>query len=133
MNTESSAIVALILILILGFLAFIFIGNGNKPATETSGETSQSEPIPEAIPMSETRTNEVIPEEMEVQSQPIKQDEEKTGFKNRSIDDLIVVTSPVPYQEITSPLIIEGKARGFWFFEADFPVMLSTLFNDIRH
>lgn len=38
--------------------------------------------------------------------------------------DLIYVTSPRPNQEITSPLIIEGKARGTWFFEADFPVLL---------
>jgi len=38
--------------------------------------------------------------------------------------DLIYVTSPRPNQEITSPLIIKGKARGTWFFEGDFPVLL---------
>jgi hypothetical protein len=39
--------------------------------------------------------------------------------------NLIYVTSPGPNQEIISPLIIEGKARGTWFFEGDFPVLLS--------
>jgi hypothetical protein len=32
---------------------------------------------------------------------------------------------PLPNQEITSPLTILGKARGNWFFEASFPVMLT--------
>ncbi|MGM0366103.1 MAG: Gmad2 immunoglobulin-like domain-containing protein [Actinomycetota bacterium] len=40
------------------------------------------------------------------------------------MDDKIKVYSPEPNQVITSPLIIEGEARGFWFFEADFPIKL---------
>jgi len=36
--------------------------------------------------------------------------------------DLIRVSTPRPNQEITSPLVIEGEARGMWFFEASFPV-----------
>ncbi|MFZ2484494.1 MAG: Gmad2 immunoglobulin-like domain-containing protein, partial [Minisyncoccia bacterium] len=31
---------------------------------------------------------------------------------------------PRPNQEIASPLVITGEARGYWFFEASFPVML---------
>lgn len=38
--------------------------------------------------------------------------------------DLIVLDSPRPNQMVKSPLLIKGKARGFWFFEADFPVLL---------
>ena len=38
--------------------------------------------------------------------------------------DLIKVSSPRPNQTIESPLSISGEARGFWFFEADFPVKL---------
>ncbi|KPJ57179.1 hypothetical protein AMJ49_01020 [Parcubacteria bacterium DG_74_2] len=38
--------------------------------------------------------------------------------------DLIRVTNPQPNQEIESPLAISGEARGYWFFEADFPVKL---------
>ncbi|MCD4694466.1 Gmad2 immunoglobulin-like domain-containing protein, partial [bacterium] len=38
--------------------------------------------------------------------------------------DLIKINQPRPSQEIKSPLVIEGEARGTWFFEADFPVVL---------
>ncbi|HEX9664567.1 MAG TPA: Gmad2 immunoglobulin-like domain-containing protein [Patescibacteria group bacterium] len=38
--------------------------------------------------------------------------------------DLIKISNPRPNQVITSPLAIEGQARGYWFFEADFPVRL---------
>ncbi len=36
--------------------------------------------------------------------------------------DLIRVDNPRPGQIIESPLVITGEARGFWFFEADFPI-----------
>lgn len=38
--------------------------------------------------------------------------------------DLIRITTPRPNQEFNSPLEIEGEARGYWFFEADFPIKL---------
>jgi hypothetical protein len=113
MNTESTAIVALILVLILVFLAFVFFGNHNvKPETVSGTTPEQSAP------------NEVKPEEVE--QSPVK-----SAFDNRTIDDLIQITSPVSGQSITSPLVIEGKARGFWYFEAVFPVMLADSRNNI--
>lgn len=39
--------------------------------------------------------------------------------------DLIRVYSPRPNQAIRSPLTITGEARGYWFFEASFPVVLT--------
>jgi len=38
----------------------------------------------------------------------------------------IRVTSPEVGEAISSPLIIEGEARGKWFFEASFPVVLTN-------
>ncbi len=38
--------------------------------------------------------------------------------------DLIRLARPRPGDSIASPLIVEGEARGFWFFEASFPVKL---------
>lgn len=38
--------------------------------------------------------------------------------------DLIVVDSPKPNEIVASPLVVKGKARGTWFFEASFPVEL---------
>lgn len=40
------------------------------------------------------------------------------------VQDLIQLTAPLPNEEIFSPLLIKGKARGTWFFEASFPVVL---------
>ncbi|PIY93117.1 MAG: hypothetical protein COY69_03365 [Candidatus Magasanikbacteria bacterium CG_4_10_14_0_8_um_filter_32_14] len=40
--------------------------------------------------------------------------------------DKIVLENPLPNQIITSPITIKGKARGTWFFEASFPVVLTN-------
>lgn len=39
--------------------------------------------------------------------------------------DLIRINTPRPNQVIASPLVIEGEARGYWFFEGDFPIILT--------
>jgi hypothetical protein len=36
----------------------------------------------------------------------------------------IIVSFPKPNQCVTSPLTVQGKARGPWFFEAIFPIRL---------
>jgi hypothetical protein len=36
----------------------------------------------------------------------------------------IVLDKPTTNEEITSPLLVEGRARGTWYFEASFPVKL---------
>lgn len=38
--------------------------------------------------------------------------------------DLIRVNNPRPNQIIQSPILIKGEARGYWFFEATFPIKL---------
>jgi hypothetical protein len=39
--------------------------------------------------------------------------------------DLIRLDYPRPNQEIESPFAIRGEARGYWFFEASFPIVLT--------
>jgi hypothetical protein len=39
-------------------------------------------------------------------------------------DARISVTSPTANQVVTSPLVVTGKARGSWYFEASFPAKL---------
>lgn len=36
----------------------------------------------------------------------------------------ILATTPQPNQTVSSPLIVEGQAKGNWFFEASFPIEL---------
>jgi Immunoglobulin-like domain of bacterial spore germination len=40
--------------------------------------------------------------------------------------DMIVLASPVSDAVVTSPLTITGQARGGWYFEASFPVVLTN-------
>jgi hypothetical protein len=38
----------------------------------------------------------------------------------------IILNTPQPGETISSPLQIEGSARGNWFFEASFPIVLTN-------
>lgn len=40
-------------------------------------------------------------------------------------DDLIIVDTPRTGTKVGTPLIVKGKARGNWYFEASFPVTLT--------
>ncbi len=48
---------------------------------------------------------------------------EDIGNENEK-SDLVRLNSPRPNQVIQSPLTITGEARGNWFFEASFPIVL---------
>ena len=38
--------------------------------------------------------------------------------------DLVTLISPTAGEYISSPVVVEGKARGTWFFEASFPIVI---------
>lgn len=38
----------------------------------------------------------------------------------------VIVTYPRAQEQISSPLIVKGMARGNWYFEASFPVVLTN-------
>lgn len=40
--------------------------------------------------------------------------------------DLIVLTSPVPNGVVSNPLMLSGQARGYWYFEASFPIIITN-------
>lgn len=40
----------------------------------------------------------------------------------KSKSDKIILESPLPLTKVSSPVTLQGKARGVWFFEASFPV-----------
>lgn len=46
-------------------------------------------------------------------------------------NDLIIIDNPRPNQIIQSPLVVKGQARGFWFFEGDFPIKLLDESGDL--
>lgn len=54
-------------------------------------------------------------------------------FSNKNIkdNDMIVVVSPIKDAIISSPLSISGKARGNWYFEGSFPVILMDNYKNV--
>ncbi len=36
----------------------------------------------------------------------------------------IMITTPQPNESVTSPLLVSGQARGYWFFEATAPLLV---------
>lgn len=44
---------------------------------------------------------------------------------------LIEVDQPLPNSTVISPLTITGRARGYWYFEASFPVVLKDSTNTV--
>lgn len=69
---------------------------------------------------SDTGTPVITPVETELH---LETGGEVASYVNASEDD-IVVRSPQPGQAIASPLIVEGEARGPWFFEANAGLVL---------
>jgi len=55
----------------------------------------------------------------------------QTADSNPEPADLITISNLSPNQIINSPLIIEGEARGSWFFEASFPIKLYDENNNL--
>ncbi len=39
-------------------------------------------------------------------------------------DDMVRIDAPLPGAKVSSPLTVMGSARGSWYFEASFPVIL---------
>jgi hypothetical protein len=42
----------------------------------------------------------------------------------KSLNDKIIVDLPRPNQKVQSPIHLSGRARGTWFFEASFPILI---------
>lgn len=106
--------VFLAILLIAGVLAyFLSVNLYKKPAVAVSNFNecvSQGNPIMESYPRRCRAGNMTFTED-------IGNELQKT--------DLIRLDSPRPGGIITSPLTITGQARGTWFFEASFPVILT--------
>lgn len=105
-------ILTIVILLILGSLLMVNIIQENKSAKNIKDFDDCMErgfPILESYP-----------------EQCIANGEKYMRFVGNEMEkiDLIVVENPRPNQSIKSPLSVNGRARGYWFFEASFPVRL---------
>jgi len=53
--------------------------------------------------------------------------EQDTLSNADQLSDLITVEKPLPHENVQSPLAVQGKARGMWYFEGEFQVRTSFL------
>lgn len=125
------------LILIFGFV-FISCSVLESRATSSQASTSNEGAIEtKTIDTKSIETQTLETNSLEIVSSETKDEETKpqggesteTGITSettseKSFNDQIKVTKPLPNEVVESPLIVEGMARGTWFFEGDFPVML---------
>lgn len=107
-------LIFLIIIIVLGAAAyFIMLKPGEAPITDIN---SFEECISAGYPVMESYPRQCKTPEGKTFAEDIGNELEKS--------DLIKIDNPRPNQAIESPLFIKGEARGFWFFEASFPVKL---------
>ncbi|HBB43848.1 MAG: hypothetical protein UW27_C0017G0047 [Parcubacteria group bacterium GW2011_GWA1_44_13] len=111
MNKKYSIILATIII--LGFSVTWKLTNNPIPIVVTNFEecVTTGSPVMESYPRQCRYDNQTFVE-------GIGNELEKV--------DLIRISNPRPNQVIKSPLTITGEARGTWFFEASFPVVLAN-------
>ena len=102
-------------LLILGLAAWAYSIYGQKDRADGPGISSFGECAAAGNPIMES-----YPRQCRANGQTFVED-----VGNQSdINDLIRVNAPRANATVTSPLHIEGEARGSWFFEAQFPVKL---------
>lgn len=58
--------------------------------------------------------------------EPVDLPEASEVVETSEADNLIKVSYPKPEEKVSSPLVIKGEARGTYFFEASFPVVLTN-------
>lgn len=101
---------------LLGLFTFLLLGKGNvkSPLTTDRGPTSFEECVAENGMVMTIYPGRCTAKNGKTFVQDIGNEMEKV--------DIIISENPRPGQKVESPLIIEGMARGNWFFEATFPV-----------
>lgn len=87
-------------------------------------------PAPSGTPSSSSESSIPSTESSSVSSTPSTSSESSTDSESATRAPA-VVTSFAAGDVIESPLTITGQARGFWFFEASFPIDLENASGDV--
>jgi len=110
------------IVLLIGVIAAVYIYTKDAPSAVVAEPTSFEEcaalyPVMESYPRQcNTPSGGHFVEQVVMPPAPV----------TAKIDDLIEVERPVVNGQVASPLTLTGQARGYWFFEATFPVELKN-------
>lgn len=118
MNTNIAKIIVPIFIILVALTGLGIFLSKEKPreavkpiATNFEECVSMGNPVMESFPR-------------QCNANGVTYTEKIDGVTN--VEDMIKVTTPLPNSNIKNPLVIKGEARGGWFFEATFPVVLTN-------
>lgn len=137
MKTQTLLIGAAIIILVLGSIGYAFYASQNSAAaikpqiiiTNFAQCVEAGNPVMESYPREckagdQTFTEEVAPPLPVVTPPTTPPPAPQAATTSTSAESMITVATPLPNAKIKSPLEITGSARGNWYFEASFPVVL---------
>ena len=111
---KASNILILIIVLVIAGAAWWLYGNNKNDTNPNPVITSFAECAAAGYPIAESYPEQCRTPDGRVFVREIGNENDKS--------DLIRVDSPRPGETVSSPLTITGAARGFWYFEASFPV-----------
>ena len=117
MKKNIAVIISAVLIIIVAFFVFL-----SKKTLSSVSVKNFKECAARGYPVIET-----FPRQCRTPDKRVFSEEDDTETAKRYS---IEIDTPRPSQVISSPIIISGKARGSWFFEASFPVRLIDA-NDV--
>jgi hypothetical protein len=112
MQNNTLAIVFVLIIVVLGIGGYLLFFRGAQ-VPDTSAITSFEECVAAGYPVMES-----YPRRCAANGQTFVEDIGNEFDKA----DLIRVDTPRPNELVGSPLTVTGEARGYWYFEASFPI-----------
>ncbi len=117
---EFNVVISVIFVIAVLGSVWTFFGLQNK-MSETPGCTMEARVCPDGSAVGRTGPNCEFALCPQAVPTPVTDDVQK---QIDAKEDLIVVDSPARDSTIVSPVTIAGKARGSWYFEASFPIMI---------
>lgn len=113
---KKNILLSLIVITVLGGMFYFVSKKNSNPPIEVSGVSTFEECVAAGYPLQESYPERCTTPDGTIFTRDIGNELEKS--------DLIVIETPRPGQTISNPVVIQGKARGNWYFEASFPAQL---------
>lgn len=115
-------IIALILVIIV--TRKDWLSDGNTTVIHTSTITNFDECANAGYPIQESYPRRCAVPQGQTFTEKISTPITPSVTPDTSHDNIIKVTEPQLNQSITSPVTIKGIARGNWYFEASFPIVI---------
>jgi len=113
---KKNILLSLIIIVIFGVIFYFATQRKIEAPSVVSGISTFEECVAAGYPVQESYPERCTTPDGKTFTRDIGNELEKS--------DLIVIETPRPGQTISNPVVIKGKARGNWYFEASFPARL---------